>query len=130
MTYEMDYWEFDFNKKIITLIGKLCSEQEAAVRLDAELSNSFDVNKGVRQGCILSPYLFSLYTEHVMRNVDDLRAGGSHEPKVNGVGMSEFRYADDQALLSKSQEGLKNMMVLWRNIVKVKDYIWMLKRRK
>ena len=87
-----DLWngllEFGFNKKTVTLIRNLYAGQEAAVRLDAELSDWFKVNKGVRQGCILSPYLFSLYTEDIMRNVeDDLTAGDFHEPKVNGVGM-------------------------------------------
>ena len=64
----------------------------------------------MRQGCILSPYLFSLYTDDIMRDVEnDLKAVDFHELKVNGVGMAEFRYADYQALLSKLQEGLENV---------------------
>ena len=92
MTYGMDYWNSVSIKKTVTLIRNLYAGQEAAVRLDAELSDWFKVNKGVRQGCILSPYLFSLYTENIMRNVeDDSTAGDFHEPKVNGVGMGEFK---------------------------------------
>ena len=45
--------------------------QEAAVRVEGETSEWFDVGKGVRQGCILSPYLFNIYAENIIRNFRD-----------------------------------------------------------
>ena len=110
----IDLWngllEFGFNKAV-TLIRNLYVGQEESVRLDAELSGLFKVNNGVRQVCILSPYLFNLYTEDIMRNVeDDLAAGELHKPKVNRVGMGKFKCTGDQALLSMSQEGLENVI--------------------
>jgi len=60
--------EMGFSKHLVRLIESLYIDQEAAVRVDGETSEWFEVGKGVRQGCILSPYLFNIYAENIMRN--------------------------------------------------------------
>ena len=90
------------------LLKSLYDEQKAVVRLESSNSECFDVGKGVRQGCILSPHLFSLYTEDIMRNVEnDERSKSYDEVKINGQKLRDLRYADDTALLSTTDTGLK-----------------------
>ena len=61
--------EMGFSRHLVRLIESLYENQEAAVRVEGETSEWFNVGKGVRQGCILSPYLFNVYAENIMRNV-------------------------------------------------------------
>ena len=67
------------------------------------------IEKGVRQGCILSPYLFNLYAEHIMRNV------GLEETdvgiKIAGRNINNLRYADDTTLMAENEEDLKNLLI-------------------
>ena len=64
--------ELGFPKHIIKLISNLYEDQESAVRLgDNSITDWFKIGKGVRQGCTLSPYLFSIYTEGIMRKALD-----------------------------------------------------------
>ncbi len=58
--------EMGFPKHLVCLIENLYMNQEAAVRVEGETSEWFDVGKGVRQGCILSPYLFNIYAENII----------------------------------------------------------------
>ena len=104
--------DMNFNPTIGSLIRHLYEDQEATVRVDNGFSDWFPVKKGVRQGCILSPYLFSIYTEDIMRDVQaDDRSELFEEPKVNGHLMRDLRYADDTALLSKTEAGLGNLIM-------------------
>ena len=66
----------------------------------------FKTGKGVRQGCILSPRLFHLYAEYIMRNarLDEAQAG----IKIAGRDINNLRYADDTTLMTESKEELKN----------------------
>ena len=89
------------------LLRNLYAGQEATVRLDMEQQTDwFQIGKGVHQGCILSPCLFNLYAEYIMRNagLDEAQAG-----------ISNFRYADDTTLIAESEEELKSLLM------KVKD---------
>ena len=71
----------------------------------------FPVTKGVRQGCILSPHLFSLYTEGIMREVEyDPRSGEYDKPRMHGLSIRDLRYADDTALLATTTAGLENLI--------------------
>ena len=67
------------------------------------------IEKGVRQGCLLSPCLFKLYAEYIMRNagLDELQAG----IKIGGRNINNLRYADDTTLKAESEEKLKSLLV-------------------
>ena len=69
----------------------------------------FQIEKGVRQGCILSPCLFNLYAEYVMRNarLDEVQAG----IKIVGRNINNLRYADDTTLMTESEEELKSLLI-------------------
>ena len=96
---------FDFADKDIRVLQSLYFRQQANVRVNNELSDYTDLKRGVRQGCIASPELFSLYTEMIMRHSDD-------EPGVNmgGHNINNIRFADDTGLIAGSQEDLQNLL--------------------
>ena len=103
--------EMNFNQKLTNLIRSLYEGQQSAVRLECGTSEWFPVTKGVRQGCILSPYLFSLYTEGIMREVSlDHRKDDYEEPFIQGVHLKDLRYADDTELLSTTPTGLEKLI--------------------
>ena len=81
-------------------------------QLDIELYGTtdwFQIGKGVRQGCKLSPCLFNLYLEYIMRNagLEEAQAG----IKVAGRNINNFRYADDTILIAESEEELKSLLI-------------------
>ena len=80
----------------------LYAGQEATVRTGHGTTDWFQMGKGVRQGCILSPCLFNLYAEHIMRNdgLGEAQAG----VKIAGRNINNLRYADDITLLAESEE--------------------------
>ena len=69
----------------------------------------FQIGKGVCQGCILSPCLFNLYTEYIMRNdgLEETQAG----IKIAGRNLNNLRYADDTTLMAESEEELKRLLI-------------------
>ena len=69
----------------------------------------FKIEKGVRQGCILSPCLFNLYAEYIMWNagLDEAQA----ETKIAGRNINNLRYADDTTLMAESEEELKSLLM-------------------
>ena len=76
----------EFDPKIIFLIRSLYEGQQSALQLEWGTSEWFSVTKGVRQGCILSPHLFSIYTEGIMREVaHDHRKEEYVEPTLQGL---------------------------------------------
>ena len=78
---------------------QLYAGQEATVRTGHGTTDSFQIGKGVRQGCILLPCLFHLYAEYIMRNagLDEAQAG----IKIIGRNINNLRYADDTTLMAK-----------------------------
>ena len=72
-------------------------------------SDLFKIGKGVRQGCILSPCLFNLYTEYIMWNarLEEAQAG----IKIAGRNINNIRYADDTTLMAESEEELKSILL-------------------
>ena len=81
--------------KDLNIIRNLYWNQRAAIRLKEGLSTKFPIKRGVRQGCVLSPKLFNIYTEHIFREVENL-PGCS----VGGININNLRYADDTALIA------------------------------
>ena len=90
-------------------LRNLYAGQEATVRTRPETTDWFKIGKGVRQGCILSPCLFKLYAEHIMRNagLDEVQA----RIKIARRNINVLRYADDTTLMAESEEELKNLLI-------------------
>ena len=89
------------------LLRNLYADQEATVRTRHGKADWFQIGKGVRQGCILSPCLFNLYADYIMRN-DGLK-GAQAGIQIAGRNISNLRYADDTTLLAESEEELKSL---------------------
>ena len=91
------------------LLRNLYASQEAAVRTGHGTTDWFQIGKGDCQGCILSPCLFRLYAEYIVRNasLDEAQAG----IKIVGRNISNLRYADDTTLVAESEEELKNLLM-------------------
>ena len=91
------------------LLRNLYVGQEATVRTGHGTADWFQIGKGVRQGCILSPCLFNLYAEYIMRNtwLDEAQAG----IKIVGRNINNLRYADDITLMAESEEELKSLLM-------------------
>ena len=83
--------------------------QEATARTGHETTEWFQIGKGIRQGCILSPRLFNLYAEYILRNagLDEAKAG----IKIAGRNINNLRYADDITLMAESEEKLKSLLM-------------------
>ena len=79
------------------------------LELDMEQPDWFQIGKGVCQGCVLSPYLFNLYAEYIMRNagLEETQAG----IKIAGKNLNNLRYADDTTLMAESEEELKSLLM-------------------
>ena len=75
----------------------------------SKLPDWFQIRKGVNQGCILSPCLFNLYAEYIMRNagLEEAEAG----IKIAGRSINNLRYADDTTLMAESEEELKSLLM-------------------
>ena len=91
------------------LLRNLYEGQEATVRTGHGPTDWFQIGKGVRQGYMLSPCLFNLYTEYIMRNtgLDEAQAG----IKIARRNINNLRYADDTTLMAESEEELKNLLM-------------------
>ena len=91
------------------LLRNLYAGQEATVRTGHETTDWFQIGKGVCQGCILSPCLFNLYAEYIMRNtgLDEAQAG----IKIVRTNINNLRYADDTTLMAESEEELKSLLM-------------------
>ena len=89
------------------LLRNLYADQEATVRTGHGTTNWFLIGKGVCQDCVLSPCLFNLYTEYIIRNagLDESQAG----IKIAGRTINNLRYADDTTHLAESEEEVKSL---------------------
>ena len=97
--------EMGIQNHLTCLLRNLCAGQEATVRTGHGTIDWFQIGKGVRQGCILSPCLFNLYAEYIMRNagLEETQAG----IKIAGRNINNLRYVDDITLMAESEEELK-----------------------
>ena len=106
----MENSERDGNIDHLTcLLINLYAGQEATVRTELGTTDWFQIGRGVRQGCILSPCLFKLYAEYIMRSsgLEEAQAG----IKIAGRNINNLRYADDTTLMTESEEELKSLLM-------------------
>ena len=91
------------------LLRNLYAGQEGTVRTGHGTTDWFQIGKGVCQGCILSPCLFNLYAEYIMRNarLDEAQAG----IKIDGRNIDNLRYADDTTLMAEREKELKSLLM-------------------
>ena len=91
------------------LLRNLYTGQEATVGTGHGTTDWFRIGKGARQGCILSPCLFNVYAEYIMRNagLEEAQAG----IKIAGRNINNLRYADDTTLMAESEEELKSLLM-------------------
>ena len=91
------------------LLRNLYAGQEATVRTGHGTTEWFQIGKGVRQGCILSPCLFNLYAEYIMGNtgLEEAQAG----IRIERRNINNLRYADDTTLMAESEEELKSLFI-------------------
>ena len=91
------------------LLRNLYAGQEATVRIGHGTTDWFQIGKGVRQDSILSPCLFNLYAEYIMRNagLDEAQAG----IKIAGRDINNLRHADETTLMAESKGELKNLLM-------------------
>ena len=94
--------EMGISDHLTCLLRNLYADQEATVRTGHATTDWLPIGKGVRQGCILSPCLFNLYAEYIMRNtgLEEGQAG----IKIAGRNINNFSYADDTTLMAESEE--------------------------
>ena len=91
--------------KDIRIIANMYWKQKAAIRVADEISDFTNIKRGVRQGCVLSPYLFNIYTELIFRETDDMKG-----INIQGKNINNLRYADDTVLLTENEENLINIL--------------------
>ena len=90
-------------------LRNLYAGQEATLRTGRGTTDWFQIGKGVRQGCILSPCLFNFFTEYIVRNarLDEAQAG----IKIAETDITNLRYADDITLMAETEDELKSLLM-------------------
>ena len=103
------FLEMGIPDHLTCLLRNLYAGQEAIVRTGHGTTDCFQIAKGVRQGCILSPCLFNLYAEYIMRNagLEEAQAG----IKTAGRNINNLRYADDTTVMAEREEELKSLLM-------------------
>ena len=101
--------EMEIPDYLTCLLRNLYAGQEATVRIGHGTMDWFQIGKGVHQGCILSPCLFNLHAEYIMRNagLDEAQAG----IKIAGRNIINLRYENDTTLMAESEEELKSLLM-------------------
>ena len=101
--------EMDIPGHLTCILRYLYASQEATVRTGHGTTDCFQIGKGAHPGCILSPYLFNVYAEYIMRNagMKEAQAG----IKIAGRNINNLRYADDTTLMEEREEELKSLLM-------------------
>jgi len=97
--------QLNLDGKDLRILQNLYWEQEAALRVENEYSEFKPICRGVRQGCVLSPDLFNIYSEMILRKISDYDG-----VKVNGHNINNLRYADDTVLIADSEKQLQKIL--------------------
>ena len=108
--------EMEIPDLLTCLLRNLYAGQEATARTLHGAKDWFKIGKGVCQGCILSPCLFNIYAEYIMRNarLDELKAG----IKIAGRNINNLRHADNTTLMAEDEEELKSLLMKVKERVK------------
>ena len=101
--------EMEIPDHLTCLLRNLYAGQEATLRTGHGTTDWFPIGEGVRQGCILSPCLFNLYVEYIMKNAGLEEAQA--RIKIAGRNINHLRYADDTILMAESEEELKSLLM-------------------
>ena len=106
---DSDFKEMGIPNHLTCLLRNLYADQEATVRTGHGTTDWFQIRKGVRQGYMMSPSLFNLYAEYIMRNagLEEAQAG----MKIARRNINNLRYADDTTLMVENEEELKTFMM-------------------
>ena len=109
--------EMGIQDHLTCLMRNLYAGQEATVRTGYGTIDQFQTGKAMCQGCILSPCLFNLYAEYIMRNarLDEAQA----VPKIAGKNINNLRYAGDTTLVAESKAELKNLLMKVKEVKKL-----------
>ena len=103
------FLEMGIPDHLTCLLRNLYAGQEATVRTGHSTTEWFQIGKGVRQGCILSLFLFNFYAEYIMRNAGLEEA--QPRIKIAGRNINNLRYADNTTLMAQSEEELKSFLM-------------------
>ena len=95
----------EVNGKDIRLVRNLHWDQTAAVHIDGEVGEWKSIRRGVRQGCVMSPDLFNLYSEIILRNLN-----GNIAIVLNGPTVNNLRYANDTVLIAKTEVDVQRLL--------------------
>ncbi|GFR77827.1 endonuclease-reverse transcriptase [Elysia marginata] len=101
----MQFEQLNIDGKDFRIIKNIYWEQTAAMRVGNETSSFQRIKRGVRQGCVLSPDLFSLYSEIIMQNLENCPG-----IKVGGYNVNNIRYADDTVLIAENKDDLQKLL--------------------
>ena len=95
----------DIDENDIAIIANLYWKQQTKIKIGNQMSDPLKIQRGVRQGCVLSPAMFNLYTDIIFRNIENLPG-----LCVGGIKINNLRYADDTVLLAESEEKLQDIV--------------------
>ena len=101
--------EMGIPNQLTCLLRNLYAGQEGTIRTGHGITDWFQIGKGLRHSCILSPCLFNLYAKYIMRNagLEEAQAG----KKIAGRNINNLKYADDTTLMAESEEELKSLLM-------------------
>jgi exonuclease III len=97
--------KLDIDGKDLQIIRNIYWDQKAAIRIKNDTSDYTSIKRGVRQGCVLSPDLFNIYSEMILRNLEDVEG-----IKIGGNNCNNIRYADDTVLMASNEQDLQKMI--------------------
>ena len=114
---QIEIQEMGIPDHLTCLLRNIYAGQEATVRTGRGTTDWFQIGKGVHQGCILSPCLFNLNAEYIMRNarLDETQAG----IQIARRNINNLRYVDDTTLMAESKEELKSLLMKVRRAKKL-----------
>ena len=97
--------KLDIYRKYLRLLQSLYWNQFACIRVEGECSEYINIRRGVRHGCVMSPDLFIMYSEIILRELED-----ENGIQVGGHSITNIRYADDTVLFSESEKDLQRLL--------------------